>query len=184
MSDLLHRFHPTDLELRGDGRTVFGICVPYDSPAEILEPGRQYVEVFKRGAFARTIAERGPQRVKLLSLHDRQRLPIGRAVSLIEDASGLVGEFRVSATQAGDEALTLIRDGAVDSFSIGFAPVRDEWSRDRSTVERLEVKLREVSVVAFPAYIDAAIAGVRSTPSRDGARARDRDRLHLILREK
>jgi Escherichia/Staphylococcus phage prohead protease len=162
-SPLLHRTAPADLEIRGDGRTVVGLAVPFDAPTEIAEAGRRFTEVFRLGAFARTIAERG-DRVKFLGQHDRRSMPLGRAVSLREDPAGLVGEFRVSETQAGDEALELIRDGALDGLSIGFRPVEggDRWNRERSMVERIEVRLDEVSAVSFPAYEGAAIAGVRT----------------------
>jgi len=177
----LHRAHPVDLELRGgDGRTLTGLAVPFDAPTQIREAGRRYTEVFRRGAFARSIRERG-DRIKLLANHDRRRLPIGRAELLREDAAGLYGEFRVSQTDAGDEVLALVRDGALDGLSISFEPLRDHWSTDRSEVERLEAKLVEVSAVAFPAYDGAVITGVRadsrSLPVEDAER-----RLGLITR--
>ncbi len=166
MSDFLRRaWSPmVDLEVRadGDGRTVFGIAVPFDSPTEIREGGEEFTEVFRMGAFAQTINV-GAERVKFLVNHDRiGRLPLGRAISLREDPSGLVGEFRVSQTREGDEVLELIRDGVLDAFSIGFRPQRDKWNADRSFVERTEVHLSEVSTVAFPAYAGAEIAGVRT----------------------
>lgn len=153
-----------DLELRGsDGRTVVGLAVPFDVPTEIRDPMGSYVESFKRGAFARTLAERGAARVKLVAVHDYRKLPLGRLTQAVEDTAGLRIEARISATAAGDEALELVRDGALDSFSIGFAPVAggDRWSRDRTSVERIEVRLHEVSLVPFPAYETALIAGVR-----------------------
>ncbi len=165
MSDLLTRTSHADLEVRGgDGRTVVGIAMPFDEPANIVEPsGQRFVETFRRGAFARTIRERG-DRVKFLAQHNRQAMPLGRATLLREDTQGLYGEFRVSKTTAGDEVLELVRDGALDGLSVGFAPLSngDRWNATRSEVERLEVALREVSAVTFPAFAGAGIAGVRS----------------------
>ena len=145
----------------GDGRTVGGLVVPYGTPTEIREMGGTYTEVFRAGAFAKSIAERG-SKTKLLAAHQRDRLPIGKASALVETADGLLGEFYVSRTQAGDDALELIRDGALDAFSVGFEPIRDEWSRDRSSVERVEARLWEVSLVTIPAYEDALVSSVRS----------------------
>lgn len=159
--EILTRVQPiADLEIRGDGRTVVGVAMPFDTPAEIREGVDRFVEVFRRGAFEKTIRERG-DRVKALAQHDARALPLGRATKLTEDARGLQAEIRISRTRAGDEALTLVKDGALDSFSIGFSPVRDQWSNDGSKVERLEVSLREVSLVAFPAYEDARVLAVR-----------------------
>lgn len=145
--------------MRSDGRTVFGLVVPYGVSATVSDGGRPYVERFERGAFARSIAERG-SKVKLLVNHDKRSLPIGRAVSLREDSAGLVGEFKISKTPDGDAALELVRDGVVDSFSVGFVPITDRQDRD-GTVVRTEAAIREASLVAFPAYESALIAGVR-----------------------
>jgi uncharacterized protein len=160
----MQRTTTADLEVRSDGRTIAGICVPFDSPARIAENGIRFWESFKRGAFTKSINERG-SKVKLLAAHDSQNLPIGRATLLREDAKGLYGEFKVSATRAGDEVLALVQDGALDSFSIGFRPIRDKWTPDRTRCDRLEVALSEVSVVTFPAYPGASIDGVRSLSS-------------------
>lgn len=157
----LNRAHQADLEIRGDGRTVVGIAVPFDAPTPIRDASGSYTELFRRGAFAKTISERG-DRVKFLAQHDRRAMPLGRATLLREDAAGLYAEFRVSQTRDGDDALALIRDGALDALSIGFRPVKDVWNRDRSMVERTEARLDEVSAVSFPAYDGALIAGVRT----------------------
>lgn len=165
MTGLLHHRFAADLSVRsgGDGRTVMGIACPFDSPTDIWEWGVNYTESFQRGAFARTIAERA-DKVKFLAVHDRQSFPLGRAELLREDAAGLYGEFRVSKTARGDEALELIRDGALDSFSVGFTPIRSTPMEPRNGdhVVRQEVKLSEVSAVPFPAYEKAVMTGVRS----------------------
>lgn len=150
-----------DIEVRSDGtgRTVHGIVVPFDRVARVSDGGPSYDEAFQRGAFAKTIAERG-SKVKLLSQHDSRSNPLGRATLLREDAAGLYGEFSVSKTRAGDEALELVRDGALDSFSVGFKPVNHAM---RAGVKwRTEVGLREASLVTFPAYEEAFVGGVRA----------------------
>ncbi|KAF0958465.1 HK97 family phage prohead protease [Rhodococcus sp. T7] len=164
MSKLITRATEADLEIRGgDGRTVVGICVPFSTPTPIRDFEGEYEEQILRGAFSRTIAERG-DRVKFLAHHDSRSMPLGRATLLREDSAGLYGEFRVSQTRAGDEALELIRDGALDSLSIGFRPIRQTWSSNRSRRTLHEVALHEVSTVNFPAYSGAVIAGVRAVP--------------------
>jgi len=158
------RVNHVDLSIRSDGRTVFGIIMPYGVETKVDDGDGPYIEVFVKGAFTKTTRERG-DRIKLNVNHDKYKnLPIGRSISLREDAKGLHGEFRVSDTEAGNEALTLIRDGVADSFSAGFVPIipgpRDPIPRS-GLVERVEAKLDHVSVVAFPAYEDARIGGVR-----------------------
>jgi HK97 family phage prohead protease len=121
----------------------------------------QFWEEFQRGAFAKSIKEK-PSGFKLNMLHDTQgRLPIGVSVLSREDALGLFQEFRVSKTAAGDEVLALAADGVPLGLSIGFRPVKDRWSDDKSRVWRLEAALRETSIVNEPAYQDAMVTGVR-----------------------
>lgn len=141
-------------------RTMFGTVVPYNAPTEVEDFQGRYVETIAPGAFSRSIRERGGK-VRLFTQHDTRRLPIGRASVLEERADGLYAEFTLPRTRDADEALELVATGTVDGFSIGFRPVRDEWSRDRSSVKRLEAALMEVSLVHSPAY-PSALAGVRS----------------------
>ncbi|GAA1925491.1 HK97 family phage prohead protease [Streptomyces durmitorensis] len=162
----------------GTGRTVYGVAVPYGQTVDIEEFGQAYKEQFAPGSFARSIRERG-DKVKLCVNHESRKLPIGRATELRETADGLHAAFAVSATRDGDEALQLVRDGVVDSFSVGFRPVRDR--RDGDVVVRVEASLWEVSLVSWPAYAGAGVTGVRTAHpalSVDIARRR----LELLLR--
>lgn len=175
MSERRSLAFPLGLEIRagGDGRTIAGIAVPFDQPTEIHDATGSFREEFVRGAFDRTIRERAG-RVKLLAQHDAKSFPIGRASLLREDARGLYSEFVVSKTARGDEALELVRDGTLDGLSVGFAAVRDTWTRDHVR-QVLEAKLYEVSVVPWPAYDGARISAVRSAcqfPTLEVARRR------------
>ena len=161
------RAYEVDLEIRttGDGRTICGICVPYNVEQRI---NANLVEVFKAGAFSRVIPN--AHRVKLLVGHDSQALPIGRATLLREDTNGLYGEFRVSKGNRSDDILELVRDGALSELSIGFQPLKDNRRKD-GVVERIAAHLAEVSLVTFGAYGHAAqVVGVRQeseTPNLD-----------------
>jgi HK97 family phage prohead protease len=161
------RAYETDLQIRttGDGRTICGICVPYNVEQRI---NANLVEVFKAGAFSRVIPN--AHRVKLLVGHDSQALPIGRATLLREDTNGLYGEFRISKGNRSDDILELVRDGALSELSIGFQPLKDNRRKD-GVVERIAAHLAEVSLVTFGAYGHAAqVVGVRQesdTPNLD-----------------
>jgi HK97 family phage prohead protease len=162
---VLTRTHTADLSLRGDGRTIHGIVMPYGEEARVNDGYGFYTEVFRQGAFAKSVRERG-DRIKLLVNHEKyKQLPIGRSLTFKEEKRGLYGEFRVSDTAAGNEALVLVRDGVADSFSAGFVPINPgphEPVPQSGIVERVEAKLGETSLVAFPAYAGAAVIGVRS----------------------
>ncbi|WP_324667187.1 Prophage protease [Mycobacterium canetti] len=143
----------------GSGRELFGVAVPYNQTAEVSDAtGGGYLERFAPGCFARSITQRG-HKVRLLTGHDHRRLPVGKAVELVERPDGLHVSFKVAETPSGDEVLTLVRDGLVDSFSVGFQPIAHHW--EDGTLVRTEAALREVSVVCEPAYAGAVIEGVR-----------------------
>lgn len=159
----------SDLEIRsstqgGDGRTVTGIAVPYGVEQRIDD---NLVETFARGAFANQL--RAPHRVKFSYGHMSQNGKlIGRATLLREDASGLYGEFRVSDTPAGNEALALIRDGALDELSIGFQSGQDRRLAN-GTIERMTAHLGEVAIVMQGAYgRNAMVSAVRAVEETAG----------------
>lgn len=161
MTDLIRSFTP-DLQIRstangGDGRTVEGIAIPYGTPQRI---DSTLVEQFARGAFAHQL--RAPNRVRFTREHmSHGGALIGKAIELRDDAAGLWGAWRVSATAAGDETLTLLEDGVLDELSIGFRE-RQNRRLDDGTIERVRADLVEVSVVLAGAYgRGALVSGLR-----------------------
>jgi uncharacterized protein len=142
----------------GDGRTIEGIAVPYLRRQRIDE---YLTEQFAPGAFDHQI--RAAHRVYFAREHMSQGgTLIGKAIELRNDAAGLWGAFRVSATAAGDETLALIQDGVLSELSVGFRAQKDHAEPD-GTITRVRADLREVSVVLAGAYGDGAtIMAVRS----------------------
>jgi HK97 family phage prohead protease len=155
----LRAFHP-DLEVRsgGDGRTIYGIAVPYDAPTRI---DNSLVEQFARGAFAHQMAQ--PSRVKFAREHMLLGGSlIGALSAMRDDAAGLYVEMRASRTPLGDETLELIKDGALNELSIMFEE-RQNRRLAGGVTERVKANLREVAVVMEGAYGELASAvGVRS----------------------
>ena len=130
-----------------DQRTITGIAVPYGQ--EIAIANNTY-ERFAAGAIT-TVED-----VKLFWNHDE---PIGKVVEGRETEAGFEITAYISETPRGEEVLTLLRDGVLNKFSVGFIPVENE--HDGNTVVRTLVDLKEVSVVPFPAYSGANISEVR-----------------------
>jgi uncharacterized protein len=149
----------------GDGRTIEGIAVPYFRRQRIDD---MLVEQFARGAFDHQIDR--PGRVFFTRGHQSQGgVIIGKAIELRDDALGLWGAWRVSATRDGEDTLALVGDGVLTELSVGFRAGRDHIEPD-GTVTRISADLREVSVVPAGAYGEAAtILAVRSTEQQDGA---------------
>ena len=134
-------------ETNQETREVIGMAVPYD---EVIDIGGGDKEQFARGSVDLD------SHVKLFRDHKEV---IGKVNLMEEREDGLWIKARISNTKLGDETLELVKDGAIRSFSVGFIPVVDE-KKDR-TIIRKKVNLKEVSLVAFPAYENASVTEVR-----------------------
>lgn len=148
-----------DIELRLDNleeRTIKGIAVPYGEGADI---GGQYVERFVPGAIESV------NDVKIFYGHDHKALPVGLAVEGRDTEAGYEIVARISETTLGNDVLTLMRDGVLNKFSVGFQPI--EQTRDGNIVTRTKVDLKEVSIVNWPAFSSADITEVRETPDTE-----------------
>jgi len=176
IEEVFHRVEGAELEMMraeaggSDGRTVYGILVPWNHPQRIDD---QLVEQFERGSADHVIqaGERGrapgglpAYRMHFAREHVRQGgVACGRTQLLRDDAAGLYGEWRISKTATGDELIELIRDGVYRELSVGFrcAP---SWSRTLldGTVSRQRFDPFEAASVLRGAYADAAVVeGVR-----------------------
>lgn len=133
-----------------------------------------YLTAMKRGAYRKTIAERG-HKVPVLYSHNSE-WNIGVPEVLREDKTGLYSEARLFDDGAeGTVTLKRLRQGARFGLSVGFQTVKDraatnEDELDLSQVKGVkptdiriieEVRLWEFSVVSFPANEAAVITDVR-----------------------
>lgn len=121
-------------------------------------------DVVLRGAFAESIRQRfetkALPKTKLLWQHDSDE-PIGQPVVLKEDDRGLYSEFKLSRTTRGNDAYELLKDGVLDSLSIGYIPEDVEY--DDAGIRKLKkVDLMEVSIVSFPMNEQALITSVKA----------------------
>ena len=145
-------------------RTVTGIAVPWDDEVRISGWLDDYFESIARGA-----CEADPGEPKLFWLH---RAAIGKVIETRDTDAGWEITARISQTPTGDEAYTLLRDGVIDRMSIGFEPIEHVETKDddgRLHVTRTRVRVREVSLVPFPAYDGAKVAAVRHRHPTDPA---------------
>ena len=140
-------------EVNEEERSVTGIAVPFDQTITV----GGIKERFERGAFADDVE------ATLFYGHDHRSggLPIGKVVGAKNTDSGFVIRAKLSKTPKADEVYQLVKDGVLTKFSVGFEPVEDRMEKD--VVVRTKANLKEVSVVAMPAYSDASITSVRET---------------------
>lgn len=129
-------------------------------------------DVILPGAFAGTVSA-GPGAVKVLIGHNYESLPVGRVLSLKEDARGLYAQARIFETAAGNDLLAVVKDahdhGESIGMSIGYRVKAFEWKeRDlgrgdvRLVREIKDLEVREFSFVTFPANPKAVTTGVKA----------------------
>lgn len=130
--------------------------------------------IIEEGAFSKTLLERNGK-IPILWQHDT-REPIGIPVELTENAAGLYIKGKISKTDIGDKAVTLLRDGALRGLSIGFDPIKWSMEKERETDREwdairhiTELRLWEVSLVTFGADPLATVTEVRSIQERKQA---------------
>jgi HK97 family phage prohead protease len=121
-------------------------------------------DIVQPGAFDRTLAD--GHTVKFLHSH-KPELVLGVPKELKPDKKGLFARFKISKTQLGQDTHTLLQDGALDSFSIGYIPRGWEWQRDDESdygeVRLLkDLDLLECSLVAVPMNPEATVTGVKN----------------------
>lgn len=135
----------------GDGLTLAGIAVPFNTEYELLDGYREVID---------PDCDFGERNVKLAREHGEL---IGRITEQTREPDGLHITARIADTPQGREVADLVREGVYDAFSIGFKPVQNTIEeRDGVTVvHRTAVELFEISVTGIPAYPDAKITGQR-----------------------
>ena len=116
-----------------------------------------YRSTFQRGAFTKTIKDRGT-RIKVLYDHDQV---IGKVVEIREDDKGVFvrGKLTMDLEKARDTH-ALMLDAVIDTLSFGFSVVDQKYDNGVRTIT--EVKLFEVSPVVFEANENAVVTDVRS----------------------
>jgi HK97 family phage prohead protease len=120
-----------------------------------------YDDIIEKGAFRKTISE-NRSRIKVLWQHDANE-PIGLPIDMTEDDNGLYVKAKISMTDTGKKAMTLIKDGVITEMSIGYDVMKDDYKMLGTKRVRLlkEVKLWEFSPVTFAANEKAKIMKMR-----------------------
>jgi HK97 family phage prohead protease len=174
--EIIRSYAIDDLVVRsdGDGRTVDAYAAVFNSPTEIQDQYGHYFEVIDRTAFD-GVLKRGVKPAVFFNHgrdiygrpSDKWSAPIGVHRSAQVDGRGLRTESYISRTPAGDEALELMRDGAIDGFSFSGKPNRSRTiaaarGEDLPTILRQELSLKEYGPAVFRAYDDARVLALRS----------------------
>ena len=143
-------------EMNDDKRIVKGMASVFDNLDSDMD-------VMQKGAFTKTISERGPEgknRIKLWAQHKMDK-PIGRILKMEETKEGLYIEAKFGTHRDGEDYYRMAKEGIVDEFSVGFIPVKKEGN-EMGGYDIKEIALHEVSMVSFAANDEAIVTEVKS----------------------
>ena len=108
------------------------------------------------------------RRNPVLLYQHKHDCPIGKVNSIKVDKKGIFVEASVSeAAEKTQGVQTLIKDGALKSFSVGFRVKDGNYDREDDTMTITDVELLEVSVVSVPCNQDSLFSLAKSFDSDD-----------------
>ena len=106
------------------------------------------------------------RRNPVLLYQHKHDCPIGRVNAIKVDKKGIFVEASVSeAAEKTQGVQTLIKDGALKSFSVGFRVKDGNYDREADTMTITDVELLEVSVVSVPCNQDSLFSLSKSFES-------------------
>lgn len=173
-----------------EGRTLSGNALTFEVARIASDDGwrTKYYEEWSQNCANKTIVDRGERGFPVGIFHQwspnsygknhHDVRPIG-TVRFNPTATNLEFEFTLSNTQAANEALELVNDGAMSGVSLGSYDIRS--SRKGNVTRREEIAIRELSLIptGLQIYEDTGVTAIRGeqlpiigTPNLDLARAR------------
>lgn len=180
---------PIEVKQADGGKpTIAGYGLKWSETID-LDPYGNFQERFKRGAFAKTLADND---VKLMVGHNYEGLPLARVenntMRVYENTVGLVVEADLDESDPEAESLLKkIRSGLADSMSVGFSMRggketiktggKDENGDEKPDLRIIEEvgELLEVSVVTWPAYESSSVSMKRAVEHMQAQRKQEID---------
>lgn len=153
------RLHVTDLSVDASApdqppsRSITGLAVPWNV-ATTDSLGTRVL--FEKGS----LPEEG-RAPKLVESHDLSQVR-GLVTERVSTDQGMMFTARIAATRAGDDAMELLKMGALDAVSVGVEPVSYKFDKD-GTIRVQSAIWHELSLVAVPAYDQARITSVAAS---------------------
>ena len=155
MSDLLTRdvhVHARAAETDTGERAVYGLAVPYGETITVWGQRERLAPGSVEGDGAK--------------LFERHREAVGIITAGADSADGWEIKGVFSDTAIARDAYNLTRDGVYDGLSIGFEVLEYHYERDEEIGDEVivydRIRVREVSLVPFPAYPSATVTEVRT----------------------
>lgn len=139
----------------------------FEGHAAIFDKADSMNDIIVPGAFKKSLRTHPKKKVKMLRQHNMADI-IGVWDTIKEDSDGLFVKGRLLLQlQKAQETFILLKEGVLDSMSVGFRTVVDEYDSVKQIRKLLEVKLFEISLVAIPAQKDALVTSVKHVSPTD-----------------
>lgn len=138
-----------------------GLFKGYASVFNIIDAHK---EAMLPGSFSNSLRkwQRAGNMPKMLWQHDNTK-PIGIWLQIEEDDKGLYVTGQIlRCLKRGDEVYHLLKNGVIDSLSIGFLPRQSHQDSSNTLRYHSDVDLVEISLVTYPANPQARILNVKS----------------------
>ncbi len=116
---------------------------------------------------------------RLLWSHNARELPVGTITDMGEDEKGLWIEGYLADTTKGIDIYKLLKKKSLDSFSIGYTIIKEEWSQGANANLLIEIHIKEVSFVNFACNEMSLLEDVKS--SSLSGRAVSKEKLSAVL---
>lgn len=116
------------------------------------------------GAYTNSIAkhEADGTMPKMFWNHDSYSPPIGTWLEMAEDDTGLFKRGRMLDSDRGVEIYKGLKAGAIDSFSIGYRVIKEQWNSVKGCNDLIELDIKESSPVNFACNEMARIVDVKN----------------------
>jgi len=110
-----------------------------------------YGDIIEKGAFSKTVQERGPngkQLIKYLLDHDRTKA-VAKIINLEEDSKGLRYEAKIGTHSLGVDFMKMIESGLINQHSFGFIIMKEMYDSQMKANRIKEVMMHEGSAIQF-----------------------------------
>ena len=150
-SPTMHLTFSAPIQAADTGRRIIsGVVVPFGKVGHT----NVGAVIFERGS----IAIHDGTKIKLLAQHEPTN-PIGRAQSFQTTDDAIYGQFKLSASQKGNDYLIMAAEGLIDGLSVGVDVIASKPDHD-GVIHVTAAVLKEVSLVETPAFDNAKVLSV------------------------
>lgn len=159
----------SDVEAKSGSVAVRGYATVYGAEYDVMGgPPYGWTETITAGACSKSVSERDDVRFLL----NHEGLPLARTSSgtmtLTSDKTGLLVEAQLDPRiGVASDLLLAMERGDVDEMSFAFQVINQSWSDDQENRTITEVRLFDVSAVAFPANSATSISLTDDEPAID-----------------